>query len=249
MSTLNQMPLALIGENQNEYIKSGLIKNGFNVICLPADNRLAKPVSSHADMLILLLDNTVFCNEIYYQNNKEIFDFIRSYGYEISPSSFLVSSEYPQDIALNQAVIGTSILGREDSVAKSIIDYASSRGYTYRNIKQGYAKCSTLVLNENAIISADKSVISAAKSLDVDTLQIYNGASEIELCGYDYGFIGGASAVYGNTVFFFGDITLHSPGSKIAEFCQKHGFSINSLGKQKLCDIGGAIILPYINAK
>ena len=249
MSILNKKPLALIGENPNEYIKNSFIENGFEVITLPADSRLSKPVSSHADMLIFLLDNTVFCNKAYYKSNKALFDLIHDYGYEINVSEFLVAADYPNDIALNQAVIGKSILGRADSVAKSITDYSDIHGYIYRNIKQGYAKCSTLVLNENAIISADKSVISAARALNVDALQIYNGASEIELFGYDYGFIGGASAVYNNTVFFFGDITLHSQGAEITEFCKKHGFSTLSLGNKRLCDIGGAIILPYINGK
>ena len=246
MSASNKKPLALIGENPNEYIKQGLLENGFEVISLPCDLRLAPQVTSHADMLIFHLDNTVFCNKIYYENNRSVFDLIKEYGYNINLSEFTVASEYPNDIALNQAIIGKNIIGRIDSCANSILEHSKSLGYSYKNTKQGYAKCSTLVLNENAIISADKNIISIAKTIDIDTLLIENGINQIILDGYNYGFIGGASTVYKNNVYFFGNLMLHNQYNEINEFCKKHGFSTVSLGKEMLCDIGGAIILPYI---
>lgn len=249
MSTSNKRPIALIGENPYEYIKNGLLENGFEVVLLPRDNRLAPQVSSHADMLIFTLENTVFCNKAYYENNRSVFERIEEYGYKIDASEFTVSNEYPNDIALNQATIEKNIIGRKDSCAESILKHAKLFGYAYKNIKQGYAKCSTLVLNENAIITADKNIVSAAKALGRDSLLIKNGIDEIKLKGYDYGFIGGASTVYNNNVFFFGNLMLHSQFKEISEFCQKHGFSTISLGKEALCDIGGAIMLPDISKK
>lgn len=249
MSTKTNTPLALIGENSSNFIKEGLIANAFQVILLPANHCLASQVESHADMLICVLDNTVFCNELYYKENKQIFDLIREYGYSIDTANFHVSDKYPKDIALNQAVIGKNIIGRADSCAENILKYAKSHEYNYCSVKQGYAKCSTLILGKTAVITADDGILATANQLGIKTLKIKNGANEIALNGYDYGFIGGASAVYENKVFFFGDITLHSQGEKITTFCKENGFLPISLGKEKLCDIGGAIILPYINKK
>ena len=247
MSKNTLPPLALIGANANEFIKSGFESNGFHVISLPADKRLAPQVESHADMLISVIDDTVFCNGEYYKNNIKIFDLLTEYRYQINASDFLVSNIYPGDVALNQAIVGKRIIGRADSCAESILKYADSHKYEYHSIKQGYAKCSALILGEKAIISADTGIISIAERLGIDTLKIENSASDVTLDGYDYGFIGGASAVYEDKVIFFGDITRHSQGKEIVDFCNKHGFLTTSLGDKRLCDIGGAIILPCLN--
>jgi hypothetical protein len=150
-------------------------------------------------------------------------------------------------VALNQAVVDKNILGYANSCAKSILKYASENGYNYQSIKQGYAKCSTLILGNKAIISADASIILMADKLNISRLKITNGINEIKLDGYDYGFIGGASAVYENKVFFFGNLSLHSQGKEISDFCKKNGFLPISIGTKKLCDVGGAIILPPLN--
>ena len=249
MSITTKQALALIGENANADIKKALSNQGLDVIILPADNRHAPQVSSHADMLLFVLDNTVFCNEAYYKNHQLIFDKIKEYGYQINSSEFNISSKYPNDVALNQAVIAKNIFGLSKSCAKSILDCANKQGYEYHSIKQGYTKCSTLILGDKGIISADSTIINTAKKLGISTLKIENSPEEIVLNGYDYGFIGGASAVYEKTVFFFGNIMLHSQGREIVKFCRDNGFETVSLSQTRLCDIGGAIILPYINAK
>ena len=156
-----------------------------------------------------------------------------------------MDSHYPYDVSLNQAVLDKTIIGRKDSCAQSILKYAEINKYNYTSIKQGYAKCSTLILGKTAIISADHGIISIANKLGFNTLLIENGSKEIKLDGYEYGFIGGASTVFENTVYFFGNIDLHSQGKKITQFCNENGFNVISLEKEMLCDIGGAIILSY----
>ena len=240
-------PLALIGEKADENIKNALKSHGFNIISLPSDERLAAPVAHHADMLIFVLENVVFCNEKYFKENQSVFNLVSSYGYSVCPSSFEVSKAYPKDVALNQAVIGNAIVGKRESCAKSVLEHAELYGYSYVSVKQGYAKCSTLILGDEAVISADDGIITAARELGSDALKITNRVDEINLDGYDYGFIGGASAVYGDKVFFFGNLELHGQSAPIRKFCEKHGFRAVSLSDFPLCDLGGAVILPDIS--
>ena len=249
MSTHTNKPLSLVGEKADRFILQGLASHGFEVLLLPTDDRLPIPVSSHADMLIFALNENIFCNKAYYEHNMPIFEQVKKYGYKINISDFKVSSNYPSDISLNQAVIGKNIIGRYDSCAGAILKFAEEYGYDYCSIKQGYAKCSTLILGEKAIVSADAGIISLAENLGISTLKIENGINEKTHSGYNYGFIGGASAVYDQKVFFFGDISKHSQGKKIAQFCEDNGFTVISLGKEALSDVGGAIILPYLNKK
>lgn len=247
MANDKKKPLALISEKADKNITNSLIQLGFTVVFIPQDNRLAPPVAHHADMLVFKLEDTVFCNEKYFNKNQNIFNIISSYGYRVFPSCFNVSGDYPNDIALNQAVLKKTIVGKRESCAQSILDHVTNWNYTYRSVKQGYAKCSTLILGDKAIISADNGILGVARELGMDILKISNGSHEIILDGYDYGFIGGASTVYENDVLFFGNLALHSQGNDIANFCKKHGFIVKSLSDTPLCDLGGAIILPDIS--
>ncbi len=239
-------PLFLIGESTDNNIVKKIESLGFRPILLPADARLPKPTRSHADMLIFLIDANVFCNRSYFESNRQLFALIEEYGYTVIPCDFEVNNVYPHDIALNQAPIGKYILGNQKFCAKEILSYLKDQDYLYVNIKQGYAKCSTLILNKNAIITADDSIINIATKLGIDVLKTQNGPNEIKLNGYDYGFIGGASAVYETNVYFFGDIELHQNKKEIESFCKNHGFSTMSLSNKPLYDFGGAFILPHL---
>jgi hypothetical protein len=126
-----------------------------------------------------------------------------------------------------------------------VLEYAQANQLNVINVNQGYTKCSICVVNENAIITDDESIFAAAGNFFNDTLFVSKGS--IRLNGYDYGFIGGASAVYKDNVFFFGDLKMHSQGNEISEFCKLNGFFPISLGKEKLCDVGEAIILQPLN--
>ena len=248
MNKNTNYPLFLIGENSNLNIIEKIKKLGFQPLILPSDKRLPTPTQSHADMLLFLIDNCIFCNKDYFESNADIFNLISNYGYTVIPCDFKVTDVYPHDISLNQALIGRYIIGNQKYCAAEILDYANKNGYFYLQTKQGYAKCSTLILNEKAIITADDSIINTAKKLDIDVLKIQNGANEIKLHGYNYGFIGGTSTVYNNTIYFFGNIELHQNGKEILRFCQDRGFSTVSLSESALTDLGGAFILPFLKS-
>ena len=59
----------------------------------------------------------------------------------------------------------------------------------------------------------------------------------------DGGFIGGASGLCGNRLFFSGDPLTHPDGEAIYDFCRKHGTKPVPLTSGKLFD-GGGIIFP-----
>ena len=241
-------PIALLGVDAKERFGNILSLLGFNVIFMSSDIRLATPVSSHADMLAFKIENKIACNLEYFNAHRDIFEQIEAYGYEINSFDFAIGEKYPNDVALNQAIIKKYVLGLKSACTNKLLDLTSNMGYEYLSIKQGYSKCSTLILDDNAVISADDGIISAASKIGVDTLKISNGVNNISLLGYDYGFIGGASFTFNKNVYFFGNIDLHADAKKIRSFCESHGFSIISLDNNKLCDVGGAIILPNLKS-
>jgi hypothetical protein len=243
----NYKALALIGRDSPSVISQALASRGFEILSLPRDERLQLPVSSHADMLVSVIENNIFCSEQYYYNNEKIFSRIASYGYTVTPCKIELSSKYPNDIAFNMLYIKNCILGKTDLLPQEIKNFSEKAKIDLLPIKQGYAKCSTLLLNNKAIISADNGIIKKASSLGLSTLKIENSPEAITLCGYDYGFIGGASGVFDKSIYFVGDIKLHPQSDMIIDFCTKMGFEAISLGDHKLCDIGGIIFLPYLS--
>ena len=245
----NNKTLALISCDAPQEIKSTLGAVGFQVISLTRDCRLQSPVASHADMLICVIGKNLFCSDRYYFDNRKMFQVIESYGYKVIPCDVNISSEYPGDIAFNMLFISGSIMGRVDNIPQEIRELSIKNKIPLIGVKQGYTKCSTLLLDNSALISADGGIIKEAKKLGISTLKIDNSPDAVTLPGYDYGFIGGASGVFNKTVYLTGDITQHPNGSQIRSFCQTNGFEIYTLRNEneKCIDIGGIIFLPMIS--
>ena len=74
-----------------------------------------------------------------------------------------------------------------------------------------------------------------------DVLLIQPG--HIDLPGYDYGFIGGASFVYENKVIFFGNIEGHPDYTEIRDFIDEAGYEMIYEKNTQLTDLGGAVVL------
>ena len=195
---------------------------------LPPCDDLAKPVSKHADMLTGVLDGRLVVTRSYYEKNAGMF---ADCDPVITDESH--GREYPADILLNFIDTEKAVIGYKKALTKLI-------NKPVINVKQGYARCSTLICR-NFAVSADKGILSALESLGYDTLLI--GAGHIDLPGYDFGFIGGASFVDGGDVYFFGSLSYHPDGYKIKEFIISHGAELHELDDKPLRDLGGAVII------
>ena len=96
-------------------------------------------------------------------------------------------------------------------------------------------------MSKNAFITSDEGLFKVYKSNGIDTILVTKNG--INLPEYDCGFIGGASAVLGDFVCFFGAVSAHPDYEKIADFVSKHGKKIVELSDEILTDIGGCIAL------
>ena len=238
--------LALLGEDAPQEIADALRALGFSVLRLPCDSRLATPVRSHADMLMLPVGKVVFTSSEYLSVAEDIFKALESLGYEIVACNAEIRSDYPHDVAFDALVLKSAIIARLDSLPDEIKTYAAAMGISLIDSKQGYAKCSAVSVGESAIITADKNIARAAEAADADTLLISAAPEAIRLDGYDYGFIGGASGVLEDTVYFTGDISSHPDAERITEFCKAHEKKIISLSSEPLNDVGGIFFFPSV---
>lgn len=193
------------------------------------------PEQKHADMQILPINNYIFILNECTVLAKNI------PNYRLIYCDKKAGKKYPENILLNFLFLNNTLYGKLSAIDKNLLDYCEENNIKTVNINQGYARCSTLVLNENAVITSDLSIEKALKNDGVEVLLISSG--NIILDGYDYGFIGGASGkIDNNTVVFLGNVKNHPDYRRIENFCENHNISIKIICKDMpLTDIGGIV--------
>ncbi len=229
-------PLAVFGQTLSKKCRLALQSNGFECVALPSYQRLGQYVSSHADLLLCPIGKKIFTYREYFDALPQLEEAFVMRGYEIVKLEDSVAPDYPSDIALNCLFTDRYVFANTRHTSFEVLRYASELGYISVNVKQGYARCTALPISGNAFITADPSIASAAEKLSVDVLRI--SPSGVSLEGYDRGFIGGASGLFEDRIFFAGDILSHEDGKRIVEFCKAHKKEVVSLSNEELKDIG-----------
>jgi hypothetical protein len=207
------------------------------IIELEKNCKLHSCVDSHADMLCHYLgEGSILLSK---EDHKACSQ-LENLGFNVSLIEKPLLSDYPDDIALNCARIGDKLFCKLDSTASEVLNYCRDNDIETINIRQGYARCSTCIVNEKAVITEDLSIKKACDNNGIDALVIERGF--VELPGYDCGFIGGCCALISqNELAFFGDIEKHPDFYKINAFLSKHNVIPVSLVEGGLMDIGGIV--------
>ncbi len=209
----------------------------YEILYLPPDPLLPAPVASHPDMIAFVLGDSVVMAEEYLDEYPGIAARIKEKtGAEPVRSPAKRGPRYPDDVALNCAVAGDALFCLFPHAAPEVVKLAVKNGLRPVNVRQGYAACSCLS-GDGFFITADPSLAAAARAEGLDPLAISEG--NITLPGYGTGFIGGASGVLGDRVFFFGDLFSHPDGEAIAKKISSAGYEIVCLSDGPLIDLGG----------
>lgn len=219
--------LAYISQNADSKITEALKQDNFEVRLLAPFSALESPTDTHADMLLLDVNCKIFKHEDYLIDG------------EFESISEPMGAKYPHDVLLNIAVVGSHAFCNVKHASKTVLKYLEDNGYTVHRVAQGYAHCSTCIVSDKAIITADEGIYTAACEIGIDALLI--GAGSISLPPYGYGFIGGASGVTDDAVYFCGSLEYHPDGERIRAFIEKYGKRVVELCDAPLADVGGIL--------
>lgn len=212
------------------------LKEICEVVELPPFSALDSRVASHPDMLIFELGEKLFVSKDYYKEAKNEIDIItKAASLSLKLTNDTLGKNYPDDIKFNAFRIGNFLVGNSEYISNDLKHYSNHLGIKEATVKQGYAKCSTVVLKD-AVISADKGICDGVRAIGFDELQI--SSDGVLLNGYGCGFIGGASGVWEDKLFFCGDITAHKDYESISAFCTAHRYEVISLSSEPLYDVG-----------
>lgn len=202
-----------ISENAGEPLKEYL--NTLDEVHIVHSTELVYPqIASHADIYMCRLDD-----EVIHAKADEL-------GYS-----------YPDNIAFNAACTGRYFIHNTAHTAKHLLDAARAKGMHIIDVKQGYTKCNTAIIDETSVITSDKGICKAA-SPHLDVLLIRPG--HIILTGFNYGFIGGTCGRVGDEIIFNGNISAHPDYNEIRAFIENRGLNIKYFD-YPLEDIGSII--------
>lgn len=219
-----------------------LKERGFDIIQLPPDPSLPYPVNGHTDLLVFIIEGYLLTRESYYYTAlADIDKLCKKARLKRMISTEEAGAKYPRDCGLCAAISGKNIIYCEKSADRKLLRMGIARGYSLLNVPQGYTKCSCAILADGSIITSDEGIVRVTRAAGIDTLAV--SAGHIDLPGYDYGFIGGASGLCGNTLYFCGNIKAHPDYEKIAGFSEKHKTEIVSLSEERLYDVGSLVFI------
>ncbi len=230
---------ALIDPRLSGKVISGLKHLDIEPFPVPLTPLVEPPVSGHPDIQIFIHEGVSFVHPVADTGFLKVLGALCDIKY----GSTKLSMKHPGDIAYNIAVTGRYAIHRNKYTDPVINEYLESRNLTRLDVRQGYSKCSTLIVDSCGIITADRSIHTAATENGIDSLLINPGY--IKLPGYKYGFIGGASGRFENLILFTGNIDHHPDRELIYCFIESRGLSVKLLSDEPALDAGSILIGSY----
>ena len=193
-----------------------LEKNNISYIKTTKNPNLDPRICDHPDLSIFPLDrdNIVVASEVYDYYKEKLSDKNIIIGES-------VSRKYPLD-AIYNIVRFKNYYIHNNYTEKTIERYFSDNKIEYLMVKQGYTKCSTIVLKES-ILTADYGIYKALK----DKVRVILLSDDlIKLDGFDKGFIGGTCGLVGDRLIFTGNIRKHKSYDLIKKECDRENIEI-----------------------
>ncbi len=230
-------PCAIIDPRIPEEIIKNLQNSGFKTISAPLTGFVEKPLSGHPDIQMFLHNDNLF---VHPDIDRSFLDEMENYVNIIQGSSKL-NKCYPEDIPYNIACMGRLAIHRKESTDKFILNYFHENKIEIIDTRQGYSKCSTLIVDDKSIITSDKSIKLAAENAGIDSLLISQG--HIDLPGYNHGFIGGASGRFLDTIYLTGSIDHHPDKDIIERFINSKSMHLTILSDRKIFDAGSIFFI------
>lgn len=207
------------------------------VVLVPADDRFDPRISSHPDLVLAILDNILVIDE---HAHRSIFQQLEDLRVPYVTTSPELAALYPLDVAYNAVITRDYFLHKLEATNPLLLLHSRRSGKNLIPVKQGYTKCSTVVVNDTTLITSDRGIYHAAKN-DMNLLLVEPG--HVLLPGFDLGFLGGTSGLLEDTVIFHGDLSKHPDFLRIKDFLDEAGKELHYFEEFPLTDIGSILVL------
>jgi hypothetical protein len=179
--------------------------------------QVAEPVRDHADLVFCRLKE----DEVFVGDPEKL------------------NPVYPGDVIYNGCSTGKYFIHNLKYTDEELMKRVRALGLIPVDVKQGYARCSITPVDEESIITYDRGIAQQASEAGLEVLLVEPG--QVELPGYDHGFLGGTSGRVGDEIIFNGDLSEHSDFERIAVFIEERGLRLKYFKEYPLRDIGSIV--------
>ena len=206
---------------------------GFCPIALPKIPSFSEPVGAHVDLEMIRVGEALL---IHPELARTMPKFAHAAGVMIDDVP--TEGDAPEE-RLCALMTERFVFGNQKLLSRTLVSLAKKAGIELVHTNQGYAKCSTLLLDGTHAITADAGMCRAMEKVGINVLKIGEGG--VVLPPYPYGFIGGASGVFDRCVYFIGALETHPEGERIRTYIEQLGMRAISLSDGPLFDGGGIL--------
>ncbi len=232
------MKYAIVDFRTSTEEKNNLKDLGYEVLICPPSNLLYEAVCGHPDILLHIISSDTIM--VHKNMNENFINKLISINFKVVFSKNRLHQKYPYDIFLNSVHMSSLFLHNLKYTDPNLMLYIKNKKLI--NVNQGYTKCSTAIVNDNAIMTSDKSIASALLDENVDVLLLPPG--DILLPGLDYGFIGGCCGLLSEDFMgFYGNLNNYLYGNEVMKFLKKYNVKPIFLSNGKLIDRGSIFLI------
>ena len=215
-----------------------------NVSLLDENPYLPLPESTHADMQILAVKDSLFVKR----------GVCRSFIVDLEKISkrAVISGQdepqkYPECCSHNVLVCGNYYFHNTKVTDENVKKYLEENYYVPVDVKQGYSGCSSCYIDSlDLIITSDPGIMKASSMHSFNCYYISSEITKnIRLEGYDHGFIGGCLGYFTekNTLFVSGSLEENVP--ELYELLRQANVTVIESENKELTDIGGIKCIVY----
>lgn len=228
----------------------------FNIIKLVKSNSVYEEISSHVDIFISKLENTLIIEKNMYDNlkkNSDTFNKLLNDSEVLENLNIIVSDDvvgrnYPLDIKYNVCSIYKNVIHNFKYTSKDILKTIELKNFNKINIKQGYSNCSIAVIDNTSCIVQDISIKKELENQGIYCLLVKDVNKNIKLLNNgEYsnmnGFIGGAIANIDDKIIVFGDLSYIDNENIIRNFITSKNKKIIEFKNFDVIDYGGIVVI------
>ena len=219
------MKLAYLSSLAHPDLRTYLANSGYVIRTFPELCTVSSLVDNHPDVLLCKLGA---------KPESPIYEGVSD---KLSPA-------YPNDCRYNATCTGKFFIHKLDITDSELLSAAKTNcgdELQLINVRQGYTKCSTVIVDEDSIITYDKGIAKPCEAVGMSVLLVESGF--VKLQGADTGFIGGASGRVDDEIVFNGNLSAHPNFREITTFIEDRGLDCKWFDSYELEDIGSIITI------
>ena len=230
----------LYGEKYAQKLKYPLEYLQIESICVPDNPYIDPRLAGHVDLSVLHAGGEKLLLSPYLKSSA-VSDYLQRQGALLSFPDIRQYDVYPGDAQLNLCILGDRAIYNRSVVPACIVDFLTNEASViFKSCRQGYNRCAACIVDAQSLITADRGIAAAAEAFGIQTLIITPGF--VDLDGFPYGFIGGASfKLSGDKLAFTGRLDEHPDGDRILSFLHEREIEAIFLTEDAVFDIGSAI--------